>query len=169
MVGDHLAAAIRRHLRIPALLRFREALVKIRIALSEVCSIGGTHFRQLGLIGFGDAASIFRIEPVVRISKRMNVAHGARDLSGRDFQYLAELGHVEMARIARLDLRIAALRNQRWKPSDLELQANQNQKIGFLKLYEKARFRFDKMWILVAFGDSLDSNSIAADVGADSC
>ena len=60
----------------------------------------------------------------MRIAQRVNIALGARHLALRNVEYLGELRSVEIARRAYLYLGIAALRDQRRKPADFELQAD---------------------------------------------
>src|SRR5262249_26453583 len=67
----------------------------------------------------------------------------------------------------RLDLRVAALLDERRQPADLELAADYDQHVGPLKLQDEARLRFDEMRILIAPGDGLDANPIAADLARD--
>ena len=165
MVGDHFAAAIRRHRRVPALLGFAQALVEIGEALGEIGCIGWPELGELVLKSFSDAPSVLRIKPIVRIAQGMHIAHRARDLCRGDLENLAELRHVDIAPASHLDLGISTLRDQGRQPSDLELQAHHHQQIRFLELQQEAGLRLDEMGILIAFGDGLDGNPIAADFG----
>ena len=63
-----------------------------------------------------------------------------------------------------LDLGVAALLDERRKPADLQLAADGNQQIGLLQFQDEARLRFDEVRILVAPGDRLHGDPIAADL-----
>src|SRR5262249_43232952 len=83
------------------------------------------------------------------------------------FQDLDVVRYFHVSRRSDLDFRIAALRLQRRQPTDLELQADGDQQISFLQLQKKARLRFDEVWVLVALGDGVDGNAIAAHLAPD--
>ena len=93
----------------------------------------------------------------------MHVAHGARDLRGGDLQNLAELGHVQIAALPDLDLGIAALRDQRRQPSDLQLQSDDHQQVGLAEIQQEAGLGLDEVGVLIALGDGIDSDVVAAD------
>src|SRR5205807_1634944 len=79
---------------------------------------------------FGDAASVLRIEPIVRVAERVNVAHGAAYRTAWLFEDLRELRGVKITDGCRLNLGIAALRDQRRQPSDLEIEADADEQRG---------------------------------------
>ena len=71
---------------------------------------------------------------------------------------------VEIAVRARLDLRVAALLDQRRQPADLQLAADDDQQVGLLQLEDEARLGFDEVRILIAARDRLDGDAVAADL-----
>src|ERR1051325_2813600 len=150
VLGDHFAAAIRRHRRVPALLGFAQALVEIGEALGEIGCIGWPELGELVLKSFSDAPSVLRVKPIVRIAQGMHIAHRALDLCRGDLENLAELRHVDIAPASHLDLGISTLRDQGRQPSDLELQAHHHQQIRFLELQQEAGLRLDEKGSLIA-------------------
>ena len=118
---------------------------------------------NLSASGFGYAAAVIGVEPVMGIAQRVDVAHGAGHLALRNFQDLAELGHVHIAGLRRLDLGIPALRDQRRQPADFELQAHYYQQVCLLQFEEETGLRFDEVRILVALGDGIDRDQVASD------
>src|SRR5712692_7140158 len=111
MVGDHLAAAVGFHLRLPALLGLLQPLREGVIALLEVRRVRRPHLRELHLDAARDPQAVFGIEPVVRVAERVDVAHRARHLARGNLQDFGELRSVQISRRARaLDARIARLR-----------------------------------------------------------
>src|SRR5262249_15208240 len=63
-----------------------------------------------------------------------------------------------------LDFRIGGLSDERRKPADLKFEANDHQKIGLPEFQKKAGLGFDEVRVLVAAGDGLDSDLVAADL-----
>src|SRR5262249_24172357 len=120
--------------------------------------------RQLVGDLLGDALPVFRIQPVVRVARRMHIAHRARDLTGGDFENPRAERGVEIALGADLNLVVAALLHEGWQPPDLQLSDDDNEQIGFLQLQDKARLRFDEVRILIPLRDRFDRNLVAADL-----
>ena len=94
--------------------------------------------------------AVLRIQPVVRIALRVHVAHRARDLARRDLENRAPERRVEIAVGAGLNLRVAALLDQRRQPADLQLAADDDQQVGLLQLQDEARLGLDEVRILIA-------------------
>ena len=92
----------------------------------------------------------------------MHVAHRARDLALRNVENLRVLRRVEIAVRAGLNLRVAALLDERRQPADLELAPDDDQQVGFLELEDEARLRFDEVRILIALRERIDGDPIAA-------
>src|SRR5205814_8235255 len=65
---------------------------------------------------------------------------------------------------SRLNLRVAALLDERRQPADLQLASDDDEEVRLLQLEDEARLRLDEMWILIAFRDRLDGDAIAADL-----
>src|SRR5262245_16417239 len=65
---------------------------------------------------------------------------------------------------ADMDFRIGGLRDERRKPADLKIEANDHQKIGLPEFQKKAGLGFNEVRVLVATGDGLDSDLVAADL-----
>ena len=98
-----------------------------------------------------DRLAVLGIEPVVRIAQRVHVAHRARDLALWECRgCCACSGRIEIARRADLNLRVAALLDERRQPADLELAADDDQQIGLLQLQDEARLGLDEVRILIA-------------------
>src|SRR6185295_265426 len=81
MVRYDLAAGIGFHRFEPFLIGLLETLLKRRVALRKVGSISGAHLAEFGLNPLGDAQTILRVEPIVRIALRMNITFGATHLA----------------------------------------------------------------------------------------
>ena len=94
----------------------------------------------------------------------MNVAHGAADRSLRLLQNLGELGGVEITRRRRLDLGIAALRDQRRQPPNLKVESDDDEQVGMAQFQKKAGLGLDKMRVLIAFGDRFNVDLVAANL-----
>src|SRR6266511_3631586 len=69
-----------------------------------------------------------------------------------------------MAGRADLDFRIGGLSDERRKPADLEFETNDHQEIGLPEFQKKAGLGFDEVRVLVAAGDGLDSDIVAAEL-----
>ena len=86
VVGDDLRALVRRHRRLPALLRLGEPPIEVGVPLREVRGVAGLSAVSFVLDRLRDPPAVLRIEPVVRVALRVDVAHRARDLPGRDVE-----------------------------------------------------------------------------------
>ena len=113
MVGDDLQPLVGGHRRVPALLRVGEALVESGVALREIRRVGRADGGELLLDRLADTAAVLRAEPVVRIALRVDVAHRAGDLPGRDLEDVRRQRGVEIAVGARMDPGIARLVDER--------------------------------------------------------
>src|SRR6185295_13746342 len=116
----------------PALLRRVEPRVEVGQSLIEIRPVARPKLAELLADRLRDAPAVFRIEPVMRIAERMDVAHRARDLTGRNLENRGGERRVEVAFAARLDLLVAALLHQRRQPPDLELASDDDEQIGLL-------------------------------------
>src|SRR5438445_5915899 len=121
MIGDYLAAMVWPHFLVPFLLGCSQPLVKVLKLLLEVSGVIRIHLGELVGDAASDAPAIVGIEPVVRVSERVNIAHSTRDCAGGDFQDFGKLGRIQIARSANLYLRIAALRDEWGQPTNLKL------------------------------------------------
>src|SRR5262249_39800700 len=81
MVRDDLAAGIGLHLGEPFLIGLLKPLLERRVALRKVGGISGAHLAEFVLHPFGDAQTILRIEPIVRIALRVHITFGAAHLA----------------------------------------------------------------------------------------
>src|SRR3984893_625745 len=162
MVGHQLAPVKGFHFRIPLLFGSRQALVEILETLLEVAGVWGIEFPEFSSDAFGDAATIVGIEPVMRIAERMDVAHGASHRPGGNVENFSKLRSVKISVRADLNPWVAALRDQRRQPPNLQLQSDQYEQIRVKKLQEGTWFRFHKMGILIASGDRFHGDVISA-------
>ena len=129
MVGDNLAPVVGLHFCIPLVFGCGKTFVKVLKALLIVGGIRGVEIAQLPGDTFGDAAAVFRIEPIVGIAEGVNVSHGAGHGTGRYVKDFGKLRSVQITGRANLDAGIAALVDERGEPSDLQLQAYHDQQI----------------------------------------
>ena len=102
----------------------------------------------------------------MRIAERVDIAHRTRDLSSGYLENLRLERRVEIPLGSRLNLRVAALLDERRQPADLQLAADGDEHVGLLKLEDEARLRLDEMRILIAPGDRFDRDAVAADFAA---
>ncbi len=133
MIGNDLAAGVRLHFSKPLFIGLFDALLEIVIPLGEVSGIVGPHFGQFVLDSFGDAQTVLRIEPIVRVAQRMDVPFGAGDDARGNFENPCEAGSVEVARCSDLNSRIGGLAYQRRKPADFQLESDNDEQIGVPK------------------------------------
>src|SRR4029077_11814469 len=112
------------------LLRLGETLVEIGVALREVRLVVWRELTQLVADRLRYLPAVVRIEPVVRVAAGMNVAHRAGDLPGRNLENLDVLRCIQVSAGARLNLGVPAARDERRKPSDLELSTDSDQEVG---------------------------------------
>ena len=94
---------------------------------------------------------------------RMHVALGAVE-ARRLFEQRHLARRLEIARLARLDLRIAGLLQHERQPADLELGAGGDHEIGVARASDEARLRFDAMRILQRVGRGVDLHLVAAEL-----
>ena len=163
VIRDDLRAAIRRQRGHPAFVRFIDLDFERVQSLLEILRVGGTQLGQTILDLDGDAHRVGGIEPVVGIAHGMDVAHGASDGAGGTVEDLHALRDVEIAARALADLVVAALLEQRRKPSDLQLQSDDDEKVGAAQLKKERRLRLDEVRILISLGDGHRIDAIAAD------
>src|ERR1700674_1364276 len=81
MVGDDLAPGVGLHLRQPLLIGLLEPLFERGVPLRKIGGVIRMHLAEFVLNALCDAQTVFRIEPVVRIAKRVDIAFGTRHLS----------------------------------------------------------------------------------------
>ena len=164
VVRHDLEALVGGHQRVPALLGLGQPLVEVHVAGGEVGSVSGRHARELVRDRLRDVAAVAGVEVVVRVALRVHVTHRAGDLAGRDLEDPRGERGIEVALGARLDLRVAALVEQRRQPADLQLAADDDQQVGLRELEDEARLRLDEVRVLVAARDRLDLHLVAADL-----
>src|SRR5207253_267356 len=156
-------ATVRCHLRDPPLVRVVHSSFESIQALREISAVGGTKLGELVRDFDRHTHGIGGIEPIVRVAKRVDIAHRAVDIGGRPLEDLYAEGKIEIALLSWADVVVAALIQQRRKPSDFELEADNFQQIRLPKQKQKARFRLDEVWILVTLADRSHVDAIAAD------
>src|ERR1051326_3313579 len=115
-----------------------------------------------------DDFAIFRIEPVVRVTERVNISFRPCDLPLRDLKNSRLERRVQVSVRADLYFGITALLDQRRQPADLEIASYKDQYVGPLQLENEAGLRLDKVWILIALCDRIDRNVVTAHFSRDS-
>jgi hypothetical protein len=164
MERHDLGPFIRGHQRVPPFLAGGKATVEIGISLGEVRSAGGRELAQLVADRLRNTPPVARLEPVVRIAERMNVPHRARDLPCRNFQNFHIQRCIQIPIGPRLNLAVAAARQQRWEPPNLQLASNDDQDIGLAHRENEARFRIDKVRVLISARQRRHRHPVAADL-----
>ncbi len=149
-------------MRVPPLLGFGQPLVEVGVAGREVGRVGGRHAGELVRDRLRDAPAVVRVEPVVRVPEGVDVAHRAGDLAGGDLEDLRGERGVEVAVRPHLDLRVAALLDERRQPADLQLPAHGHEEVGLGELQDEAGLGLDEVRVLVAAGDRLHLDPVAA-------
>src|SRR5205823_12018817 len=112
------------HLSIPLLFGCSQPLVEILKAFLEVRCIGRIQLAEFACDSARNPASVVGIEPVVRITQRMNVAHSAGNRAGWNFKNFCKLRSIKVPVCSPLNPRIAALRNEWRQPSNFQMQTN---------------------------------------------
>ena len=92
---------------------------------------------------------------------RVDVAFGAVE-ARRLFEQRHVARRLEVARLARLDLRIAGLLRHERQPADLELGAGRDDEVGAARARDEARLRLDVMRVLQRVGRGVDVDLVAA-------
>src|SRR5262249_28005346 len=164
MIGHNLPSAIWSHLPLPALLGIAQSLIEIRKSLLKVGSVCRIEFAEFAGDSLGDTSSVVGIKPVVWISERMDVALGAGHFSLRDLEDLGKLGGIEVAVGSRLNSSISRLRNQRRQPSDFQIKTDTDEQVGISQFKQEAWLCFHKVRVLIALGDRVDIDLVAADL-----
>src|SRR6266851_5772812 len=103
LLVDDFAAGVRLHLRLPLLVGLFEALLEGIVALRKISGIVWAHLAELGLDALGDAQAVVRVQPVVRVPQRMDVAFRAGDLASGEFQDSCKSRGVKITRRADLN------------------------------------------------------------------
>src|SRR5262249_8073182 len=86
MIRDHLHAFVRGHHVDPSLLGLAHPVNEIIQSLLEIRAVIGPKFRQFVEDFAGDDLAVLRIQPIVRISERMDIAFCTGDLTLRNFK-----------------------------------------------------------------------------------
>src|SRR5882724_5828517 len=162
VIGDDFAAGVGFHLRKPLLIGLLQTLLKTGIALREISRVAGAHFTEFVGYAFGDAQTVFRIEPVVRISEWVDVAFGASDLASGNFKNFRITRGIQITGSSNLDFRIGGLRDERRKPADFEFETDDDEQVRSAQLQKKAGLRFDEVRVLIAARDGLDVHFVTA-------
>src|SRR5205807_4299066 len=96
MIGDDFASGVWLHLRKPLLIGLFEFLFERGIAAGEIGRVARAHFAEFVRDAFGNPQTVFRIEPVVRISEWVNIAFGAGDLARWNLENSCKAGGIEI-------------------------------------------------------------------------
>ena len=129
VISHQFPPAIWRHLGVPLLFRCAKTLVEILKTFLEIGVVCRIEFAELLREPAGNSSAIVWIQPVVRVTERVHIAHGAGYNPSWNFQDLCKLRSVKIAVRADLNSAIAALSDKRRQPSDLELQTDHDQQI----------------------------------------
>src|SRR3989442_885266 len=103
VVRHNLRAFMWRHRRQPPLLGFVESAREGSELLLKIRAVVRPKLRELIGDLLPDALSVLRVKPVVRIAKRMHIAHRACNLAGRDLENFHLQRAVEISLGARLN------------------------------------------------------------------
>src|SRR5438552_3189171 len=87
MIRDDLYTFIRRHHRDPALFSIVQPIDEVVQPRLEVSAIVWSKANEPLENLACDYFAVLRIQPVMRITQRMNIAFGSRDLTLRHFKY----------------------------------------------------------------------------------
>src|SRR6185503_4065658 len=147
VVRDQLASLVGRHGGFPFLLGSAEPLVEILKPLLEIGHVGWIQLAKLLRQATGNAAAIVRVQPVVRVSKWVHVAHRAGHWTRGYVEDLGELRSIEISLGPDLNARVPALRDERRQPPNLELQAHRDQQICLAQLEQEAWLGLNEMWV----------------------
>jgi hypothetical protein len=169
VIGHYFSSAIGRHLGLPFLVCVREPLLEILLSLLEVRTVGRIHLGQLQGDPFRNTTAIVRVQPIMRVAQRMNVPLCTSDCALGDFQNFRELRCVQISGCGRLDVSVAALRDQRRQPANFQIQSHQDQKIGVPQLQQETRLGIDEMRVLIALGQRLDIYLVPSDLLRQRC
>src|SRR5215470_3941399 len=103
MEGHEFCPLVRGQGGVPPLLAGREARVEIAVALREVRGIRGRELTEFVSDRLRDPPPVARLEPVVGVAERMDVAHRPRDLPRRELENLYIQRGVEIPVRAKLN------------------------------------------------------------------
>src|SRR5215831_10556381 len=162
VVGHNFATGVGLHLGQPLFVGLLDALFEVVIPLCKIRGIVGAHLGQFVLYALGNAETVFRVEPVVRVAERMDVALSPRDYPRWNLQNLGVPRSVEVARRTDLDFWVGGLCDQGRQPADFQFEADHDEEVRFAKFEQKTGLGFDEMWVLVAASNRFDFNSVTA-------
>ena len=145
VVGDHLQPLVGRHRREPLLLgRVEAAAESRRGAARNAPDRSGAAARTCPHTSFTDALAVLRIEPVVRVAERDARRPSRASPARLGISRISAFSRcVQIALGAGLDLRVAALLDERRQPADLQLAADDDEDVRLLQLQDEARLRLD--------------------------
>src|SRR5437870_992030 len=133
MIRDDFGSFIWRHHIDPALLGRRQTVHEIIQPLLEVGPVIWAKSSEFVEDFARNELPISRIQPIMRVSKRMNITLGARDLTCRHFENTHLQRSIQITVGADLHFGVATLLNERRQPTNLEIAANENKKVGLLQ------------------------------------
>ena len=140
-----------------------QPLVEVVVALREERLVRRIELAELVANRLRDQPAVVRVEPVVRVTLRVHVAHRARDLPRRDLEDLHVHRRVEIPVAAGLHLGVAAVGEQRRQPPDLEFPPDDDEHVGTADLEDETGLRIDKVRVLIALRQRDDDDLVAAD------
>ena len=147
------------------------ALIKILLKrlepLGEVIGVRGPQARHAGGDGLGHNAPVERIQQVVRIALRVEIAHRAVDPLGGDLEAKRAQRGVQMAWRSGQDFRIAGSFQNRRLIADFQLHPHADPQIGVVGGQHVAGLGGDVVRILATGGDGRDFGPLPADVAGD--
>ena len=143
VIRDHLRALVGRHRGHSSGARPRPGACRSRRSAGRRRPVQPDPVRQAIANGAGDRAAVAWIEPVVRVAGWMNVAHRAGDLTRPESRGSSHRRTDRGSRRRPLDLRIAAVVDERRQPADFQFPAHDNQQIGAAELQDEARLHLD--------------------------
>jgi len=109
----------------------------------------------------GDAYAVERVEQVVRVAERVDIAVRAVDGARRHFHRHDGLRRIDKPRLAGQQLRVARLPEQQRRVAGLELEPHLYEGIGLVQQGDETRARLDEVGVLGAFGEAADRDRIA--------
>ena len=155
MLRDHRQALQRRRARAPAVESALPALREVGLAASVFSRVGGVDLAQPCGHGGADLRDEPRVGLDVRVAGRMHITLGPVE-PGRHAELANEIGRREVARLARLHLRVARLLKQERQPAVLEFGAGAGDQIGAAGTCDQARLGLDMVWVLQGAGRHRD-------------
>jgi len=124
---------------------------------------GGIELRELRRDRAGDHAPVVGIRPVVGVAVGVHVAHGPRDLGRGSLEDVASDRRVQIARVTRVDLVVAALIDERRKVADLQLEPGGDQEVRAGEFQDEGGLGVHEVGVLIPLGQGERLDPIPAD------